>query len=322
LEFGLGRIFASGQEVPSLRRGDESLAWQAALGIQPYESTRCLHSSAVFSRQGPIEGLPLRMAWSWWLFAALVLWLCGLITLAILKRGKYAPLLAYSALCFVLAIAGGFALDRSWQRGCLLVSRAVILPADGGVLLDASANMSNAMDNENKDTTVVPWDVSIDFDRVESGNLHSAAPFNWRHGAWKPYFTVRSSGGGAVSLGASLPASILDGTSVGEALRDFSLDAGKPHLSGVNPQWRLAYLPAHASRWWDYSAAAGAWVQGEQIPDWLKDEGDWILRARECLGQRGILVGFNVVPELGLSVQGKAAPGLFWLLPVAAEGGR
>jgi hypothetical protein len=322
MEFGLGRVFASSQELPSLGRGDEGLAWQAALGIQPYESTHYLHSSHVFSRQGPIAGFPFRMTWSWWLFVALVLWAGGAIALVIFKRGRYAPLLAYSAISLVLAVAGGFALDRSWQRGCRLVSRAVILPAGGGILVDASANMNTAIDSGNEDITLIPWDASIGFDRVESGKLRPLAPFNWRHGAWKPYFTVRSSGRGAVSLCASLPASILDGTPASEALRDFNLAAGKPHLAGAYSRGRLAYLGADGSRWWDYSAATGTWERSEERPAWLKDETDWILRARECLGQGGILAGYCAVPELGLSLEGNAASGLFWAFPLETEGGR
>jgi hypothetical protein len=318
MDVGLGRVFATQLESISLSRGDDSQAWQAALGLKPYESTHHLNSSHVFSGQGPIAGLPVRNMWSWWLFLSLVLWAGGAIALLILKRGKYAPLLAFSAACLVLAIVGGYALDSGWQRGCRLVSRAVILPASGGVLVDASANMLTPLDTDYETTSVVPWDVSIGFDRVESGKLRPAAPFDWRHGVWKLYFTVRNAEAGAASLCASLPLSILDGTPAEETMRDFSLTAGQPHFSGAHPEGQVAYLSADGSQWWEYSAQTGSWEQYGQIPVWLANDENWILRAHSCLGSYGILVGYDAVPELDLSLQGSAVPGLLWAMPIWA----
>jgi hypothetical protein len=314
VSFGLGRVFASRRESAAFFRDGGSSAWREALDLQPYESTQRLDYSHVFSREEPMAGKPSGTAWSWWLVIPFALWAGGAIAVALLKSGRYAPLLAYSAASLVLAVGGGFALDRSWQRGCRLVSRAVVLPEAGGVLLDASASLNTPRKDDYEDVFDVPRDVSFNFDRTESGRLRSVGPCEWRHGAWKTYFAMRNTRAGTFSLGAALPASILAGADA--SIRAFSFEAGKPRLTTERNVKRLAYLSDDGERWWDYEAATETWRESGQIPAWLGVDGLWVLRAQGCIGQRGLLVGVEAVPELNLSMQGQPVAKLLWVAPI------
>lgn len=181
--YGRGRIICARAQKANNGQPVATADWQRLLALEPYPRTFRLTPGLVF-REGRlpwfleeenagITTLPLMVLF-------VLGFLGGLAALGFLcKKRTTLALLAFIGITTLLAVPVGRRLAGNWQRGAIVYTRAVLLPEDAGVLIEAEIRFPESTWK----TPVSPWGVTVTLGETARGAINRAGTGEtfWRH---------------------------------------------------------------------------------------------------------------------------------------------
>jgi len=301
ISLGLGRVMIL-QDTTAAAALEQPAAWRDMMNLRPFAKTsylsmtNCFPSSIKVSPAEPANPVSGRI----WVMIIIWMAIAASISLAV-RRWKLTLLLLVTLSGAVLAAPMGGWLSRIWQRGALTRTHAVILPADGGLLIKTDLKLppSDAEKTAPLDDyghAGSPWGVNMKYGMFERGGFYPSRSIQrlWRHDVAKYVLNLGPSAKNSITLFGYLPG-----------------PAGKMPSQTPAVLW-------DGGNW--LADAGGSWKAMREYADWFMEDREWLNRLTTLIPGYAWLFGHGAYPGLDLSVEGAGMQELTWAMPVAKGG--
>ena len=292
---GFGRLVLVDNQPSELSLAE----WRRFLPLPPYAQALRITASRFFAGRDSLRAqIPSLARGYLWLLGG---WAAASLGLCLLARRKgLVLLLVLTVIATSAAVPAGSWYMRTWRRGAVVRTRAIILPQGGGLLVNTGIELARAGRWRMTGTQASPWGVTIDLQGEGQGRLapRSKPPLIWRHHVPTPSHVARLTGSTGLSLAGWLPP--------------------LPGPGGLPPTSREQVL-------WDGKSwqpgRRGGRMGMEQCPAWLRGESDWLAALAALAPGSQWLIGYGSLPGLTLAIQGGAENEAYWAKPLYVGGG-
>ncbi len=311
-QFGFGGITLLRHEFNDLKQGAKE--WQGLLNLEPFTKKSRLMVNGLFPefKTNLAKGLkrePSKTAS--YLAMILILWLItGLAIVIPVKRRRMSLLLCFSLLWITAAFPIGNWLAGIWNRGAEVQIRTIIFPEHGWMLTDARVRLESLSGGKTEYLKSSPWGGRV---LLGNGNLGTVRvknqpnEFLWEHSLSSPQAVPKTAGPGWVNLNGWFPIK-----------RQYSgkssaISVFKTGFSSEAVVWDGQNL--YTAR--DFPQSSGQGEKIEQIPEWLREENEWLSKLNQFNPGSFWLIGCGSLSDIAFKIDNNDFRGGLWALPLS-----
>lgn len=294
--------------------------WREALELKPYDPSSRKGASAAAryseaSDKPQAGGSRARLV----IALATLAWILATLAAALAARKKPLVIGAVAALCLAAVLAGGGALDGSFERGSKLRILALALPDSASAYATLSAKAYEPAEPLTWATARAIGGPRLSGPGGESGSLG-----RWEHELGFATFSLRKGGDKELELTGLIDERTWKAMSLGSVPASIRYsETGMP--PEVESSSILAFIQGGSSggklRWWS-KEPQGSWKASEEPPDPFRAEAPRLLALRGSEGSLSVLAGLCSAAPLGIRIEGRLVDEIAWAMPLPKGGAR
>jgi hypothetical protein len=305
IETGFGNITLIHRDVNENAGSHDPAFWQRLLALEPYREGLRITAGSCFLPHKDLDKTNFIPKVTSNVTLMLTIW--ALLTLAIVflvKRNKFFYLFCFIIVSIIAVFPLENLLQNSWQRGAEVYTKAVILPDSGGTLINTYIQLKKSYPGDFSKKSTSPWGINITAGHNESGTIYPSSSVIWQHRMTSPLFTIRSGANSFIDLVGWFPEVPFQQSKIfnKSSLNKEALVLKAPIFSWDGKNW--CYLNR------------SHWKKASILPYWLQDERSWITWLQESTPAKTWLIGYGVIPNLKLKIQGTTKNELIWVMPL------